>query len=56
MDLFFYITIIVALALTYNGYIKKKSSEVQTKEIELEHQKLEVERLRLEKEILKEKE
>ncbi|GGF13942.1 hypothetical protein GCM10010954_10870 [Halobacillus andaensis] len=56
MDVFFYITIIVALTLMYNAYEKKKSYEVKAKEIELEHKKVEVEKLRLEKVILEEKE
>ncbi|WP_200816578.1 hypothetical protein [Halobacillus sp. Marseille-P3879] len=49
MDLFFYITIIVALSLIYYGYDKKKSYELKVKEVELEYQRLEIEKLKLDK-------
>ncbi|MDV2686064.1 hypothetical protein RYX56_16980 [Alkalihalophilus lindianensis] len=43
MDLFFYITIIVALSLMYYAYDKKKSYEIRRLEVELEHKKVELE-------------
>ncbi|WP_226037541.1 hypothetical protein [Aquibacillus saliphilus] len=43
MDLFFYITIIVALSLIYYGYDKKKSYELKMKKIELEGKRLDLE-------------
>ncbi|MCP3026507.1 hypothetical protein [Halobacillus sp. A5] len=49
MDLFFYITIIIALSFIYQSYDKKKSNELKIKEMELEQKKLEVEKLRLQK-------
>jgi hypothetical protein len=49
MDLWFYITLIVAFSLIYYGYDKKKSYELKGKEIELEQMKIELEMKKLDK-------
>jgi hypothetical protein len=48
LDLWFYITVIVALSLIYYGYDKKKSYELQEKKVELEYLRLELEMKKLE--------
>lgn len=48
MDLWFYITVIVALSLIYYGYDKKKSYELKEKQVELEYIRLELEMKKLE--------
>lgn len=48
MDLWFYITVIVALSLIYYGYDKKKSYELQEKKVELEYLRLEIEMKKVE--------
>lgn len=48
MDLWFYITVIVAISLIYYGYDKKKSYELQEKKVELEYLRLEIEMKKVE--------
>ncbi len=47
VDFYFYVTIMVALALLYYGYDKKLSYDLKAKELELEHKKLELEIIKL---------
>ncbi|UCZ52615.1 hypothetical protein LGQ02_17665 [Bacillus shivajii] len=47
MDLFFYITVIVALSLIYYGYKHKAELSLKEKEIELEAKKVDLESKKL---------
>lgn len=49
MDVWLYITIIVAFSLIYFGYENKKKYELKGKEIELEQKYLELEMKKIEK-------
>lgn len=43
MDFFLCVVVIVGMSLLYDGYTKKKNTEVKLKELELEKRKIDLE-------------